>query len=197
MSDAAILITQPASSSTKLDAEQVTVGGQAVLRERMEISGSAADDIAKVIDQPPANTDHGLVARLLAENPSSPLYTRSSHPGTKKIVVTSQATVAAGGEATLDSTQIATNKTATLVAIIVTSSVPFKAQLRSVVDNIVTLDACVWVSYDGGWDFRPPAGFITVAHTPTAGLDCFRVVVKNLEVADPADIYATFMYTEE
>lgn len=69
MSDALI----PVSAATgiamsllyNLDAEQVTVGANAVLRERMQVTGAAATEIARVLNTAPAGTEMALAVRVV------------------------------------------------------------------------------------------------------------------------------------
>jgi hypothetical protein len=53
----------PGSPDLKFDAETLTVGANTVLRERVEITGSGAAEIARVLDSAPAGTEHALVTR--------------------------------------------------------------------------------------------------------------------------------------
>ena len=47
----------------RIDAEDLTVASLLVHRERMQIAGAIAAEIARVVDTDPAATDHGLVVR--------------------------------------------------------------------------------------------------------------------------------------
>jgi hypothetical protein len=55
--------TVAASPDLKFDAEQVTVGANAVLRERVEVAGSGASEIARVLNTTPGGSEYALVTR--------------------------------------------------------------------------------------------------------------------------------------
>lgn len=200
MSDSIISIAQPAVPNGKLDAESVVNNSNVtVLRERMQLAGQLIAEIAKIKNAAPDSVDYGLVVRLLAESESTPLYVQETESGTPRITVSSDINVASGFSTTLNSDTISVNKTGKLKSLLVTSSVPFKAQVRSVSNGVASTDKAVWIASDTyGWNFIPPRkDFITVDYSPTAGDDCFRVIVTNLHVASPADFYATFMFIED
>lgn len=55
-------IQMPADSTgKKVDTEQLTVGANTVERERIQVTGAAAAEIARVVNAQPAATDYGLV----------------------------------------------------------------------------------------------------------------------------------------
>lgn len=65
MSDATIGVQNPAVSDSLLDAEQLTVSAIVVKRERLQIAGAAAAEIATVKNADPAATDYGLSVRAV------------------------------------------------------------------------------------------------------------------------------------
>src|ERR1043165_7298071 len=70
MSDSSIQL--PADGPGKrLDTEALTVGSDTVHRERNQVAGAAADDIAVVTDAEPGASDHGLVVREAARGQAS------------------------------------------------------------------------------------------------------------------------------
>lgn len=75
MSDALIPVSSAAGVSLTLlynvDAELVTVGGAPALRERGQIAGAAATEIARVMNTAPAGSEMGLVVRLASLNPGT------------------------------------------------------------------------------------------------------------------------------
>lgn len=106
------------------------------------------------------------------------------------------ATVAAGASADLDSAQVTTDKTAHLLALVVASSVPFKAVLQSVLNGVATTKVVSFRPAGNSWDWSPPGGFITAVQDAGVGFDGFRVVITNLDTSEAADVYATFLYDE-
>lgn len=65
MADSYIAIDEPSSVDKKADTEQLTVGANTVERERIQVTGSGAAEIARVINSTPT-TEYGLVARIPA-----------------------------------------------------------------------------------------------------------------------------------
>lgn len=104
--------------------------------------------------------------------------------------------VAAGGQATLDSPQIGDNKTGRLLGLIVSSSIAFKAEIRTVEASIPSVSQITWFALERGWDWQTPdRDLIRVAYTGL-GLDAFRVIVTNLDTSQAADVYVAFIYEE-
>jgi hypothetical protein len=183
MSDATVRIPAAPSSGQDLDAEQLSVGGNTVLRERMQVVGAADVEIVRVLNTDPAGTEYALVVRSV-ETESAQLTT-----------VTDTA-IAAGASATLDSTQINSGKTGKLHGILVSSAIPFKATLQTVSNGVATTRAVAF-ALERTWDWQPPGReFIQVAQDAGAGLDGFRVVIDNLDTSEASDVYASFFYDE-
>ena len=114
-----------------------------------------------------------------------------------QVIASSEASVAAGGQATLDSDQISSGKTGKLLEIIVSSSIPFKVVLQTVLNGVAT-SRITWFAFSGAWDWKSPAkNLIQVAQSATAGFDGFRVVIENLDLDRAADVYSTAIYDEE
>lgn len=65
MANSQVDVTEAISSVTHLDAESLTVGAQAVKRERHRIAGGAATELLDVRNVAPLATDYGAVARPL------------------------------------------------------------------------------------------------------------------------------------
>jgi hypothetical protein len=53
----------PDSTGKLVDAEQLTVGANTVQRQRHEITGASASEVARVVNAQPAGTEYGLVVR--------------------------------------------------------------------------------------------------------------------------------------
>ncbi len=112
MTDALIPIQAPASTSQNLDAEELTVSGQVVERERMQVTGAAAAEIARVLNTEPAASDYGLVTREVAKAVDGTYLTSASrtttqtqgdqtNPGARGIAVVLDVTSAGTGDITL------------------------------------------------------------------------------------------------
>ena len=108
------------------------------------------------------------------------------------------ATVAAAANVDLDSTQISVGLTGQLVGLIITSSVPVKATLKTVTNAADGPDLAVFFVQAGDTKiFKMPAKrFFTVAHDAGAGFDGFRVNILNVDNTQAADVYVTFLYDE-
>lgn len=63
MSDTFIALDEPAVTDKKLDAENVDGGSPPLIRERVQVTGAALAEIARVVNGAPAATDYGLVTR--------------------------------------------------------------------------------------------------------------------------------------
>jgi len=113
-----------------------------------------------------------------------------------KTSAASSVAVAAGGTASLDSSQISADKTGHLLQARASASVPWKAELQTVANGVASATLAVWF-----WNDPLPleliAGAITVAYDATAGLDGFRIVVTNLDPVQTADLYAFFVWDEQ
>lgn len=163
--------------------------GGATIRTK-EISGVQVP--TSLVTLTDGSTDQGFVGR------SNPMPVRSYGVTAAKITYATQATISAGGQAVLDSAQISSGKLGHLIAVIVTSSVPFKADIRTVSDGVESATKAIWFARDCGWYFNcPDRDFITVSQNPTLGLDGFRAIVTNLDTSEAADIYGVFYYDEE
>lgn len=105
--------------------------------------------------------------------------------------------LAAGGQATLDSTQITTAKTGKLLYFKVSGSVAFKVELFTVENGVassVILDDFAW---NGRFEWRTPEpNLITQAQVTGAAFDGFRVVIMNLDISLSADFSVIFVWDE-
>jgi hypothetical protein len=114
-----------------------------------------------------------------------------------KVGSASDIAIAAGSSTDLDSPQITVGKTAHLMQVIVSSSVPFKAEIKKLANAVATATGVVWVESNRGWHWKSPGkGFITQAYDAGVGLDGFRVTATSLDTGAAADIYASFFYDE-
>ena len=120
---------------------------------------------------------------------SLPVSPQSSH--------VSDLAIAAGGQTTLDSAQISAGKTAHLLKVRASSSVPLKVELQTVLNAVASSTLDVWFPKPGDdspqhWQRKQH----TVVYSATAGLDGFRLVVTNLDPAKSADVYGTVEWDE-
>jgi hypothetical protein len=117
-------------------------------------------------------------------------------PADAKSSTDSDAAVAAGGQGTVDSTQISSSKTGKLVAFIAASTVPIKVTLQTVTNAVGTTKlVTVGETREVRWT-TPHKDFITVAQDAGAGLDGFRLLIDNLDTSQAADVYGTFFWDE-
>lgn len=168
----------------KLDTEQLLVAAVTVQRERMQITGAAAAEIARILNTDPAATDYALV-------------TRDAPPVSAQTSTGSVLTVSAGSTGSVDSTQLTSGTTGKLLGFAASGSVPFKVELQTVLNAVATLRL---VKFGRGDDIEwraPHKEFITQVESVTAGLDGFRLVFTNMDTGSgSADFYATFFWDE-
>ena len=115
-----------------------------------------------------------------------------------KTSLDSSSSLAAGGSTDLDSAQISVGTTGQLIGLIITSSVPLKAVLKTLLNAAESADKAIF--------FTNPANnvpivipsklFFTQAHDAGVGLDGFRITVTNLDPTSASDVYCTFLYNE-
>lgn len=68
MSDALIKVAEPAVADKNVDTESLTgAGGATVQRERVQLSGAALAEIARVLNANPASNDYGLAIRAIKQ----------------------------------------------------------------------------------------------------------------------------------
>lgn len=169
----------------KLDAGPVTVAGQGVHRERNQVAGAGADDIATVTDTDPTpGTDHALAVKLLDDiSPVSDYKT--------------QANLAAGASIDLDGSAIGNGTTGKLKRVLVSSSVPCK---WTIIKRDGASETIIGVIRTGGFGsgpdgiFEPPnKHYNTLAYGD--GNENFRVTAKNQWIL-AADVDATIFWDE-
>jgi hypothetical protein len=170
----------------KLDTEQLTVGANTVERERMQIVGATATEIARVDDTDPLGTDFALLVRPAAAILPHTDYTFSS-------------ALAAGASATLDSNVVPSGKTGKLLQLVVSSSAAAVWVVKSRDGGVESIRATLYTS---GVTGGRPTIFWRASHkdaiTRTGdGVDTtFRVTVTNLDAKLPADVHVTFEWDE-
>lgn len=184
MSDSYVQV-RPDSTGKKVDAEIVSIGADTVVRQRIVLTGAGAAEIARIVNTDPTGTEYALLVRTIEIQ-------------TPVINHTTEATIAAGGTATLYSTAINTNKTGKLMGLVISSSVPLKIQLQTVTNDIASGNLVVrFIKSEGGWDWKTPEkNFIKVIRATASGFHGFRVIITNHDTSDAADVYATFFFDE-
>ncbi len=175
MADSFIQVPTDAGGK-KVDATELTVGANTVQRQHIRPAGEAATDIGRV------TASEGVSASLSVTSANRTHATSAS--------------LAAGGEADLDAAQITSSLTGKLIQIIITSSVSFRAQLKTLTNGAESGALVTWIDRHLDCTFAHKK-FLTVAHNVGAGLDTFRITIKNLDTTSAADVYATFFYDEE
>lgn len=117
-----------------------------------------------------------------------------TNPVTDGVEGTTPLNVAAGAEGDITTPEAANKK---LTQVTVWSSVNFRCRLYTVDNGVESTDP---LAVGGGqafqsWTYEPPhRNYITLG--ATAGLDAFRVEVKNLDDQQAADFYAVLHYED-
>lgn len=185
MADTFITVTE-AASGKKLDCEgPLSIGGQSVLRERVQLTGDGVAEKAVVKNTDVAPGSYALAVRVTDINFAVRDF-RSS------------ASLAAGVAVDLDGTTIAVGKTGKLLGVDVSSSVACKWVVKTR-DGAVELT--VAVLFTGGLAGMPNAPFRvpdkSFATLAGAGVDeNFRVTVTNQDAENSGDAYATIYWDE-
>ena len=76
MADSFLAYQNPTVTDKKLDSESLVVGANTVERERIQLAGAIAAEIARILNVAPAAADYGLYVKLLAESQATSLFTR-------------------------------------------------------------------------------------------------------------------------
>jgi hypothetical protein len=172
----------------KLDTEELLVSAITVQRERNQIAGALAAEIAAVLDTDPAGTDFGLVVR-------------SAPPISPSVDYVTSAALAAGANTDLDATTIAAATTGKLMRVDVGSSVPCKWVIKTRDGAVEVIKNVLYTSgLTGG---RPTATYLPTNKDGVtlagAGVDeNFRVTVTNLgtQALEAADVHTTIEWDE-
>ncbi len=174
----------PDSTGKRIDSDELTVGPETVYRERDRIAGEGATELAAVRETDATPLDGGVVVR-----DAPPDSIQTSHGNS--------VATAAGASDDIDSAQITAGKTAKLIQLVVASTVPFKAELKTVTNGVASAVLATFVVGDFSYCFEPKTKeAFTVAQDAGAGLDAFRVTFTNLDTGEAADGYASFLYDE-
>lgn len=176
----------PDSTGKKLDAEQLVVSATTVQRERLQLAGILADQIAAILNSDPAGDSYGLIVR--------PITIIS--PATS---IMSATDLAAGVSAVLDGAIIPAAKIGKLVQVTVASTVACKWSIQTRNGaTVVSVDTIMTSGLSGGKPsevWRAPSK--DYAQLVGAGVDeNFRVTVTNLDGRNAANVYSTLYWDE-
>lgn len=139
----------------------------------------------------------GATSRTTVEK-ASPLPVDPASITAAKTSLATSASLAASSSIDLDSAQISTGTTGELMALMITSSVPLKGVLKTLLNAAESADKGVFFTPAANNELiiMPSKKFFTQAHDAGAGLDGFRVTVTNLDGSAASDVYCTFFYDE-
>ena len=156
----------------------------------------ATDEISSVHHQK-VKIEYGLDGSVTEVSHTNPLPIIQGLLSPKTSLATT-ASLVATSSTDLDSAQISVDKTGDLVALIITSSVPLKAVLKTVLNGSESSDLAVFFTPPGNIVpiIMPSKKFFTQIYNVGAGLDGFRITVTNLDGTDTSDVYCTFLYDE-
>ena len=173
---ASFIRVPPDSTGKKVASFELVVGPDTVQRQQVIPSGVGATDVGRV------TASEGTTTSLAV------LSANRTHA--------TSATLAAGGQVDVDATQITSGLTGKLIQLVLTASIPFKAELKTVTNGVASGALVTWI--DRHVDFTVASKkFLTVAENAGVGIDTFRITFTNLDTAEAADVYATFFYDEE
>lgn len=189
MANASIPIQTPTDIDNRLDAESVVVGGISVLRERVQVAGNDAAEIAAVQNVAPVGTEYGLVVRMIGA------VVASGPSGTPVTDHITSANLANGASVDLDATVIAAAKTGRLRKVVVGSSVSCKWQIKTRDGAAEIVRGTVFTRALQSFEFIPPDDDLVTQAGDGADTN-FRVTATNLDDNLAADVYATVFWRE-
>lgn len=176
----------PDSTGKRTDTELITVDGTQVHRERDQIAGVGADEIAQVKNADPDLDHHGIVTRpITVSGPAGSTASSSS--------------LAAGASVNLDSAVVPNGVTARLMSILVASSAACKWTFKkrsgaTEVEMGVMFTSGLAGKEPNAWFVPPDKRFCELAGNGTN--TNFRVTVENLDEKNAANVYASFFPDE-
>ena len=170
----------------RVDTEEITVNSLLVHRERDQIAGVGALEIARVLNTDPTGTDYALAVR-------------QTPPESFTVDYATSASLAAGSGTDLDATTISVASTGKLMKVTVGSSVSCRWDIKTRDGGVEVVKTVVYTSgVTGGtptFTYRPESKEgITLAGN---GVDeNFRVTVTNLDAISAADVHAAIEWDE-
>ena len=173
------------STGKKVDTFELTVGANTVHRGGYRITGELADEVASVSNAIAGATEYGMAVRL------APPFSAYADPQTSHV---KSVALAPGGVTRLESGQVSAGKTGYPIAFVLSSTVPWQAQLQLATDGTYSADQMVWTSEDPTLP-EIPRGVFTVTYSAVVGLDGWSIRVTNQGHAT-ADFYGTFFWDE-
>lgn len=148
-----------------------------------------------------AGKDGTGAVQALRTNTDGALMVTSDATFGPKVKHAATSDLAPSGTGDVDTDNIASGKTGSLAQVVISSTVPVKAEIKTVLNGTATVVAVLITSAaNPTMVWTPPApGYHTVAYSATAGLDGFRVSFTNLEPVggNTAAAYATIHYDEK
>jgi len=129
---------------------------------------------------------------------SAPLPVDATSITAAKTSLATSAALAATSSVDLDSSQISVGTTGKLIALMVTSSVPLKIVLKTLLNAAESADKAVFFAAAANnlLFIMPSKEFFTQVYDAGAGLDGFRVTITNLDGSAASDVYCTFFWDE-
>jgi hypothetical protein len=178
----------PDDVGKKVDTEQLVVGVNTVQRERDQIAGKGAAEIAEVRNDAPNATDHGLVVRTL------PPVSASAH-----LDYVTSASLAAGASVNLDATTIPAATTGKLLGVTVGASVAARWVVKTRDGGVEVVKAVLFTSgVTGGFpSLTWRAASKEMIPLAGAGVDeNFRITATSLDAFQAADVHVSFEWDE-
>lgn len=176
------IATGPTGASA-LEVQGTAADGAAAAGDPVRVGGTdGSGNVQNVI----TDTDGHLQVDVLTGGGSD----TPTSPATEDVT---SAALAAGASADLDSTDVGAT-TLKLTQVIMAASVPFKARLMTVADAVESVIAVFFHMAGGGtviWN-SPHRDYVQQG-AAGAGFDGFRVEMTNMDNADAADVYCSFL----
>ncbi len=168
----------------KIDTEELSFSSVTVQRERMQIAGVLATEIAAVLATDPAASAFGMIVRQAA------LVSSQTSVGTV-------ATVAAGSTGSVDSDQLTSSVTGKLLGFEASGSAAFRVDLQTVLNGVATTRLTRISRGEGISWMTPHKDLFTQVESATAGFDGFRLLFTNLDTGSGnTDFHGSFMWDE-
>lgn len=101
------------------------------------------------------------------------------------------AALAALGTVNLDTSDVGDKD---LIQLIISSSVPLRVELNSVLNAVETIIAVFFIQGNDNFIWNTPHETYVQVGTATGGVDGFRATVKNMDPDQAADVYCSFFY---
>lgn len=172
------------------------------MADNLQLDAGSGGGILKTQDDGVAHWQQILVSygetTQVAVEKAVPLPVDAASITAAKTSLDTSTSLAATSSADLDSAQISVGTTGKLLAVLLTSSVPLKGVLKTLLNAVESADLAVLFApaANNRLTVFPSKEFVTQAHDAGAGLDGFRVTVTNLDGTAASDVYCTFFWDE-